>query len=140
VTIYFDASVILTLFLEEPDTPSVDRFIKRNRRPLAVSEFAAAEVASGLSLRIRSGTLTETEARETLRLFDNWRATEAEYIHVRTSDFKEGSDIVRRFDLGLRAPDAIHLAVCRGSGLALATRDRRLAEAATTLGVEVVGL
>ena len=44
---------------------------------------------------------------------------------------------VRRFDLALRAPDALHLAVVQRLDLSLITLDRRLATAARELGVGV---
>lgn len=42
---------------------------------------------------------------------------------------------VRRFDLALRVPDALHLAIVRRLGVALVTLDRRLATAAGEFGV-----
>jgi predicted nucleic acid-binding protein len=45
---------------------------------------------------------------------------------------------VRNFALGLRAPDALHAAVCRRADLTLVTLDRRLASAAEALDVRVV--
>jgi predicted nucleic acid-binding protein len=47
---------------------------------------------------------------------------------------------VRRFDLGLRAPDALHLAITRRLDATLVTLDRRLAAAANQLGVAVAEL
>ena len=44
---------------------------------------------------------------------------------------------VRRFDLALRAPDALHIAIDRRLDVSLATVDRRLAAAAGELGVTV---
>jgi predicted nucleic acid-binding protein len=42
---------------------------------------------------------------------------------------------VRRFALGLRTPDALHLAICRRLDLPLLTFDRRQAAAAAALGI-----
>ena len=44
---------------------------------------------------------------------------------------------VRRFDLALRAPDALHLAIARRLDATLVTLDRRLAAAAGELGIAV---
>jgi hypothetical protein len=44
---------------------------------------------------------------------------------------------VRRFDLLLRAPDALHAAICRRLDLTLVTLDQRLAKAAREVGIEV---
>ncbi len=44
---------------------------------------------------------------------------------------------VRRFDLALRAPDALHLAIARRLDATLVTLDRRRAAAAGELGIAV---
>ena len=41
-----------------------------------------------------------------------------------------------QYALGLRAGDALHLAICADRGAIICTLDRRLAEAALALGVE----
>ncbi len=41
---------------------------------------------------------------------------------------------VRRFELKLRTPDALHAAICRRTGSTLVTLDQRLADAAGELG------
>ncbi|HEX3411129.1 MAG TPA: PIN domain-containing protein [Stellaceae bacterium] len=43
----------------------------------------------------------------------------------------------RRLDLGLRAPDALHLAIARRLDATLVTRDRCLATAAGEMGIAV---
>ena len=50
--------------------------------------------------------------------------------------FRE-NPFVRSFDLGLRAPEAVHAAVCRRADLQLVTLDRRLAAAAEVLDIRV---
>lgn len=45
---------------------------------------------------------------------------------------------VRRFDLKLRAPDALHAAACRRDDHLLVTLDKRLAAAALELGVRTL--
>ncbi len=44
---------------------------------------------------------------------------------------------VRCFDLMLEGPDALHAAICRRRALTLVTLDRRLARAASALGLKV---
>ncbi|HHE47931.1 MAG TPA: hypothetical protein ENL11_03215 [Candidatus Acetothermia bacterium] len=45
-------------------------------------------------------------------------------------------DWIGRFDLPLRAPDALHLAVAFTAGLPLVTADQVLAQSAEALGIE----
>jgi uncharacterized protein len=54
---------------------------------------------------------------------------------VHAVDVRLAGIYVRRFDLGLRAPDAVHIAIARRLDATLVTLDRRLAAAARELGV-----
>ena len=82
---------------------------------LIVSDFAAAEVASALSRLVRMDRLTTTEAAERLADFDDWRAGATELADMDAHDCRLANTYVRRFDLKLRAPDALHAAICRPS-------------------------
>jgi hypothetical protein len=55
-----------------------------------------------------------------------------------THDCRLANIFVRRFDLRLRVPDALHAAICRRLGMRLVTLDRRLAAAAWTLEIDVL--
>ena len=112
MSFYLDASAILPIFVYEPSSQIVQSFLSAADQPLIVNEFAAAEVASGLSRRARTGSLTPEEAKAGLAQFDVWRATLTVDLDLQASDFRLANVFVRRFDLGLRTPDALHAAVC----------------------------
>ncbi|MBX3483192.1 type II toxin-antitoxin system VapC family toxin [Phenylobacterium sp.] len=135
MTAYLDASAILPTLIEEAASPAVDAFIAGADERLVISEFAAAEVASALSRLVRTGTLERDDAAARLADFDAWRAAAADGLDLQASDVRLASVFVRRFDLMLRAPDALHAAACRREDLLLVTMDRRLAKAAEDLGV-----
>ena len=134
MTAYLDASVLLPTLIEEPGSPVVDRFIEGYAEDLVISEFAVAEVASALSRLVRTDRLDLDDARARLADFDAWRAAAAD-IDLQASDVRLANIFVRRFDLMLRAPDALHAAVCRRTDYLLVTMDRRLNLAAMELGV-----
>ena len=133
---YLDASAILPILIEEPGSPLVDRFIAETDEALVVSEFAAAEVASALSRLVRTGLLDAADATARLADFDAWRASATVDLDLQASDIRLAHIFVRRFDLMLRAPDALHAAICRRGDLTLVTLDRRLATAAAELGIQ----
>ena len=54
---------------------------------------------------------------------------------IHAADIRLADAYVRRFDLGLRASDAMHLAIAWRLDGSLLTLDRRLAAAARELGV-----
>ena len=55
-----------------------------------------------------------------------------------SSDLRLANHFVRRFELMLRAPDALHAAVCQRMGASLVTLDRRLADAARELSINAL--
>jgi hypothetical protein len=81
--------------------------------------------------------LTDADASARLADFDVWRAAMSLGVDIAASDTRLAYIYARRFDLGLRAPDALHLAIARRLDATLVTLDRRLATAARELGVAV---
>jgi hypothetical protein len=101
-----------------------------------VSAFAVVEVASALSRLVRMDRLTGPQAMELLGRFDEWRANAVQDCDVTSSDCRLANNFVRRFDLKLHAPDALHAAICQRQQFQLVTLDRRLAGAARELGID----
>lgn len=134
---YLDASVILPTLIPETGSAAVDRFITESGEALVISDFAAAEVASALSRLVRTRALKADDAAARLADFDAWRAAASEGVDLQASDARLAEVFVRRFELMLRAPDALHAAICRRADFLLVTLDRRLAAAADELGVRV---
>jgi uncharacterized protein len=137
LTCYLDASVMLPILVKEPASAVVDAFMSNVRQELWVSDFAAAEVASGVSRLVRAGRLQAIDGAACLSDFDVWRAAMTRAVEIHAVDVRLAGAYVRRFDLALRAPDALHLAITRRLDVALATLDRRMAGAARELGVAV---
>jgi predicted nucleic acid-binding protein len=134
---YLDTSVLLPTLIAEPATEAVYDCLGAYEQELLISDFAAAEVASALSRLIRMAVLTDADASARLADFDAWRAATSMPVDIATSDARLAYIYVRRVDLGLRAPDAPHLAIARRLDATLITLDRRLAAAAREMGVAV---
>jgi hypothetical protein len=134
---HLDASVLLPTIVEQPASAAVDRFCLDWPDTLIMSDFAAAEVASGLSRLVRTRYLELDDAQARLADFDTWRAGATVAADLAAADARLANTYVRHFELMLRAPDALHAAICRRLGLTLVTLDRRLAEAARVLGLSV---
>jgi hypothetical protein len=56
---------------------------------------------------------------------------------IHPADVRLAVTYVRRFELALRAPDALHLAIARRLDATIVTLDRRLSAAAVELGIAV---
>jgi predicted nucleic acid-binding protein len=137
LSVYLDASVLLPTLIDEPGSEAVERFLAQVDDGLIISEFAATEVASGVSRLVRMRMIASDVAARRLSIFDAWRADESQSIDIEGADVRAASAIVRRFEMMLRAPEALHIAVCRRLDARLATLDVRLADAASKLGVMI---
>ncbi len=131
---YVDASVLLPTLIAEPATEAVYDCLGAGDRELLISDFSAAEVASALSRLVRMASLTKADASARLADFDVWRAAMSLPVDLGAPDARLAYIYVRHFDLGLRAPDALHLAIARRLDATLVTLDRRLARAAREMG------
>jgi len=135
LSVYLDTSVLLPRLVEEAASAALRHYLTARHEERLVSDFAAAEVASALSRLVRMGLLSGPEGYARLADFDAWRAATSAAVDVHASDARLAYAYVRRFDLKLRAPDALHLAVARRLDATLITLDRRLARAAQELGI-----
>jgi predicted nucleic acid-binding protein len=134
---YLDASVLLPTLIAEAATEAVYDCLGAAGQELVISDFAAAEVASALSRLVRMTLLTDADASARLTDFDAWRAAMSSPVDIAPSDARLAYIYARRFDLRLRAPDALHLAITRRLDATLVTLDRRLSAAAQKVGIAV---
>lgn len=114
-----------------------ETFISSYRPTPLLSDLAAAEFAATIGRRVRTRLLTLSEGEAALAAFDRWSANAAQRIECSAVDIAAASRLIRRLDLPLRAPDAIHIAIAQRSGVALATFDAQMAANARALGVSV---
>lgn len=134
---YLDASVLLPTIVREPGSAVVDLLLGNWSGMLLVSDLAAAEVASAVSRLVRTNRMARDDAVDRLADFDAWRAGMTLLCDVRAADMRLAGAYVRRFELMLRAPDALHAAICCRLDLTLLTLDRKLATAGRELGLTV---
>lgn len=136
---YLDASAIVPLFVDDDFSTRIDVFL-RGVSEVHVSDFAAAEFASALGVRIRTGQLTETEARAAFADFDSWKVGAANLVDTLPQDVRAAEAILRRLDLGLRTPDALHISIARRLAVELVTFDKKMAACSGILGVPLAAV
>ena len=136
--IYLDTSLLVTALTAEPDTARVQAWlVKFEAGALCISDWAVSEFSSALALKLRRG---ELNAEERARVLSNWRISQQEnlvVIPVPQSAYDLAARFCDRHELGLRAGDALHLAVASLGGHSLATLDARMAKGAVAVGVRV---
>jgi hypothetical protein len=133
-----DTSFLVPLFVQEPSSDRVTARIEDWPDAPIVSDFAMGEFASAVSIRMRRSDLSDMDARDILSDFDLWVNRMTRRAALQTYDVLQAGQIVRRFDLALRMPAALHIAIAQRLSEPLATRDQRQAHAAVTLGLRVI--
>ena len=137
VSWYLDASVLIALLTVEPFSDRADAFVSATPDPLLVSDFAGAEFASAIARRVRTRESTLSDAQRDLSDFDIWIARSAHRVEISPADIAVATTFLRRLDLTLRTPDALHIAIVQRLDATLVTFDRRMADSARTLGVAI---
>jgi uncharacterized protein len=135
---YLDASFLVALLTAEIASVRAINFASGHPAGLIVSDFASAEFASAISRHVRMGHMPRTEGQIVLSAFDRWALAAAVSIEISPVDIALATTFLRRLDLVLRTPDAIHIAISQRLAATLITFDQRMAAAARMLGVVVV--
>jgi hypothetical protein len=136
---YLDASAAVPLYVREATSPAVERwFGAQPAGAIALSGWTLTEFSSALGIRVRTGSVSPTTARSVVADFRSLARRSLTLVPIDPSDFERASDLMLNFQLGLRAGDALHVAIAQNAGAAsLVTLDKRLAGAAAQLGLAV---
>jgi predicted nucleic acid-binding protein len=134
--LYLDTSCLVPAYLREQTSEQVLSWLASlGHAPIAVSDWTVTEFTSAVGMKVRSG-LALQEARSAVRSFRAAVAVHFACLPVRSPDFNDATSLLEQFDLGLRAGDALHLAVARNYGADhLYTFDKVMLKAATHFGV-----
>jgi uncharacterized protein len=137
VSLYLDASVLVTLFVIDPLSARAEVFLSAHPEIVFVSDFAVAEFSFAVRRRVRTRDLTPEDAQLAFSNLDTWVERSAYREEITTGDIDAANRILRRLDVNLRTPDAIHIAIARRLEATLVTFDRSMAAGARDLGMAV---
>ncbi len=143
--IYLDTSVLVPLIVPEAVSEKArawrDRLSATQRKELAVSAWTQTEFASAMGLKVRTGELTRNQADAALKLLHEELLQKVDLVEVTATDFRLAEAMLREFTSGLRACDALHLAIAsRNEARLMAVLDKTLAKVAAWLGVAVASI
>jgi len=134
--LYLDTSVLVAALTREPESERVQDWLAQQPADgLVISAWVETEFSSALSLKLRTGHLEVAERARAMSRFAALGAESLTWVEIAPEHFRAAARYADRHELGLRAPDALHLAVAVGSGAVLCALDRRLTSAALALGV-----
>jgi uncharacterized protein len=130
---YLDASFLVALFTNGVFSTRAAEFLRSEKPALLVSDFACAEFASAVAKRMRMGEFAMSDAQLIFSNFDAWTPRAVQHMNVSAADVKVAGAFLRRLDLTLRTPDALHIAMAQRAGATLLTFDKKMAAVARTL-------
>lgn len=133
---YLDTSVVVAALTKETGSDRIDAWLSTQRSEVAISEWVKTEVSSALSIKLRTGQISAEGRAAALTLFARIARESFGLLGISGIDFQMAAHYADRHALGLRAADALHLAICSKHGAALCTRDKRLVRAAAELGLQ----
>ena len=137
LTCYLDTSVVIALLKPESLSDRAETFVRENPTGLIVSDFASAEFASAVARWVRSREINMGEGSIALESFDSWAGRLTQRVEISPADVAAACTFLRRLDLPLCTPDAIHIAITQRVGATLVTFDRYMAASARAIGASV---
>jgi predicted nucleic acid-binding protein len=141
LSLYLDTSVLVSAFTNEAGTAKTQAWLSaRETDGLTISDWVVTEFSSALSIKLRMEQIALRERAAALAMFASLAEESFEVLPVEPLQFRTAARFADQYALGLRAGDALHLAICADHGATLCTLDRRLAEAGPALGVATLML
>lgn len=135
--VYLDSSVWIALLTQEPTASALSEWLSGEPGQLITAHWTRTELASALSIKVRRGEIKPSVSKGLLQQFDEWVASEVQLLPVDSSDFLQASYMCADAASGLRAGDALHLAIalrCQTSHVA--SLDQNMLKNARRLGIE----
>jgi predicted nucleic acid-binding protein len=135
--LYLDTSVVASLVLNDAHSATVRNWFERKKREqFAISDWTRVEFASAVARLERRAQLDSSQADAARALFRDEIEPAMEVLRLGREDFGLAVELLAVSATGLRAGDALHLAVVRNAALpGFETLDEGLARAAKLLEI-----
>ncbi|MBI2312095.1 MAG: type II toxin-antitoxin system VapC family toxin [Betaproteobacteria bacterium] len=136
--IYLDTSAAVPLFVREPASDAVDRWISSCKEGLAASDWLVTEFSGALAVKTRTGQITARQAKKAWSEFEMFCNGGLRLLPVSRAVFRDAGRIVRTGRTALRGGDALHIAAAMEMGAtSIATLDALMAKSANHLGLRL---
>ncbi|ACA16432.1 PilT protein domain protein [Methylobacterium sp. 4-46] len=123
--------------MAEAESLRIEAWLRGPAITPVISDLVVLEFSATMSRLVRERRASADEARTDVELFGRWRKARGRPLVVTRRAFTVARGFVEQASLGLRGPDALHLALVEATGLPLATFDVRMRAAALALGLAV---
>ena len=134
---YLDTSFLFPYFIPEKASRAVEKFLSSIKtEELAISQWTRTEFVSALGIKIRTQRFSEDAARRVLAAFDEITGHYFTVIQIMERDYLLAAEFLLQWSLGLRAGDALHLALAKNHGAKrIYSLDKSLIKAASRLRI-----
>jgi predicted nucleic acid-binding protein len=133
---YLDTSLVVAALAAERATSRVQAWLgEQMPGDLFISEWCVTEISSALSMKLRTGQIDMEGRAGALTALNRLIPSVFGMVDIVAEHFRVAARFTDNHSLGLRAGDALHLAVAAEHGLTLCTLDQRLSQGGPPLGV-----
>jgi uncharacterized protein len=137
--LYLDTSLLVATLTNEAETERMQSWLSQQPEgDLVISDWVATEFSSALSIKLRARHIEAAHRAEALAMFTRLATDSFVVVPVSRLQFRTAARFTDQHMLGLRAGDALHLAICADHGATLCTLDQRLSGAGSVLGVKTI--
>lgn len=114
---YLDTSVVVAALDNEARSAACQDWLAAQAPgTLQISDWTITEFSSAMALKLRTGQLQPEHRAECLATFAALVEDNLVVLPVTGNEFRIAARFVDQYDTGLRAGDALHLAVCARHG------------------------
>ena len=137
--LYFDTSFLAPLILPEATSGKIAAFVRElPAAQFTVSHWTRVEFSSLLAREVRMGELDADTAARADAKFEAVVEESFSVVLPNADDFGLAKEYLGRFETGLRAGDALHLAIARNNrAQVIYSLDKTLLRAGKLLGLRV---
>ncbi|MEO5343599.1 MAG: type II toxin-antitoxin system VapC family toxin [Gammaproteobacteria bacterium SHHR-1] len=134
--LYLDTSLLIAALTREARTPEIQTWLSaQDPATLAISDWVITEFSAALSIKIRKQHLSVAHRAKVLSAFNSLVKQTLTLIPLSSMDFLTAARLADQYSTGLRAGDALHLALASSQGACIYSLDKTLVTAAIQLGI-----